>query len=135
MNINILTGIQKFLGFINDNWVMIASVITAGVVIFKKAKTYLNLSNEEKIEIAKAQIKEVMLTLVTQAECDYFEWKNAGSIKRSQVIDEIFAMYPILSCVTNQEEIISWIDDMIDVALEKMREVFEQNKEVCFQSE
>lgn len=129
MNINILTGIQKFLNFINENWVMIASVITAILVVIKRTKTYFGLSNVEKIEIAKAQIKEVMLTLVTQAECDYFEWKNAGSIKRSQVIDEIFAMYPILSCVTNQKEIISWIDEMIDNALEKMREIFEQNKE------
>ena len=125
---NILTGIQKFLDFINENWTIIASIITVIIVITKKAKSYFSLSQEEKLEIAKTQISEIMLRLVTEAECDYREWVKAGSIKRSQVIDEIFAMYPILSKITNQEEIIKWIDDMIDEALKEMRKIFEENK-------
>lgn len=126
---NILAGVQKFLNFINENWVMIASIITVGVVIFKKAKSYFSLSKDEQIKIAKAQIGEIMLMLVTQAECDYIEWQKAGNIKRSQVIDNIFAMFPILSKITNQEEIIAWLDEMIDAALKEMRKVFENNKE------
>ena len=124
---NILTGIQNFLNFINENWTMIASIIVTVIVIVKKAISYFGLPKEVQVEIAKAQIKEAMLRLVTEAECDYREWAKAGSIKRSQVIEEIFVMYPILSKVTNQEEIISWIDARIDEALKEMRKIFEEN--------
>ena len=94
-----------------------------------KVREYLNKSQEEKVEIAKTQINEVMLMLVTEAEQDYLEWTKAGAVKRSQVIDQVFAMYPILSSVTNQEEIIVWIDEAIDNALKTMRKIFEENKE------
>lgn len=126
---NVLIGIKNFLNFINENWTMIASIITVGIVVVKKIKTYFNLSKEEQVDIVKAQIAEVMLKLVTEAECDYQSWIKAGSIKRSQVIDEIFMMYPVLSEITNQKEIIIYIDNMIDEALEEMRKIFEENKD------
>lgn len=126
---NVLTGIQNFLEFINENWTMIASIFTLVIVIINKAKSYFSLSTEEQIKIAKAQINEIMLKLVTEAECNYQEFIKAGNIKRSQVIDEVFAMYPVLSKVTNQDEIIVWIDEAIDNALKEMRRVFEENAE------
>lgn len=126
---SILTGIQNFVDFIHENWTMITSIITIILIIWKKAKTYLSMSKDEKVTVAKAQIREIMLRLVTEAECDYSEWIKAGSIKRSQVIDEIFTMYPILSEVANQQEIIKWLDDMIVEALKEMRKIFEENKE------
>lgn len=125
----ILNGISKFLTFVNDNWVYITTVIGLALAVGNKVKDYLSKSQEEKIEIAKAQINEVMLMLVTEAECDYYEWIKSGEIKRAQVIDQVFAMYPILSRVTNQEEIIAWIDESIDNALKTMRKIFEENKE------
>lgn len=125
----ILDGITKFLAFVNDNWVYITTVIGLAIAVGNKVRDYLNKSNEEKIEIAKAQINEVMLMLVTEAECDWREWQKCGEVKRSQVIDQVFAMYPILSKVTNQEEIIAWIDESIDNALKTMRKIFEENKE------
>lgn len=125
----ILDGITKFLTFVNDNWVYITTVIGLAIAVGNKVRDYLNKSNEEKIEIAKAQINEVMLMLVTEAECDWREWQKCGEVKRSQVIDQVFAMYPILSRVTNQEEIIAWIDESIDNALKTMRKIFEENKE------
>ena len=124
----ILDGINKFLTFINDNWVYITTIIGLAIAVINKIRNYLNKSNEEKIEIAKAQINEVMLILVTEAEQDYLEWTKAGSVKRAQVIDQVFAMYPVLSTITNQEEIITWIDDAIDNALKEMRKIFEENK-------
>ena len=124
---NVLTGIHNFLNFINENWTMIASIFTICIVIAKKAKSYFNLSQDEQIKIARSQISEIMLRLVTEAECDYRQWIKAGSIKRSQVIDEVFTMYPVLSTITNQEEVIVWIDDAIDKALKEMRKIFEEN--------
>lgn len=124
----ILDGINKFLTFVNDNWVYITTIIGLAIAVGNKIKDYLNKSQDEKIEIAKAQINEVMLMLVTEAECDWREWQKCGEVKRSQVIDQVFAMYPILSKVTNQEEIIAWIDEAIDNALKTMRKIFEENK-------
>ena len=125
---NVLDGIQNFLQLINDNWVSIVVIISLIASIVKKTVNLFKESDDEKIEIAKKQIQETMLRLVTDAECQYDEWVKAGNIKRSQVIEEIFDKYPILSKVTNQEELIAWIDDVIDDSLDTLREIIaEQN--------
>lgn len=125
---NILNGIQNFLAFINDNWTGIMVIIGLAIAIIKKAKDYFSKSDDEKIEIAKAQIHEMILKMISDAEEDYEEWNKAGSIKRSQVIGEIFATYPVLSKVIDQTELIHWIDEEIDSALETLREIIEGNK-------
>lgn len=125
---NILNGIQNFLEFTNNNWTSITVIIALIITIVKKAKDYFNKSDEEKIAIAKKQIQETMLKLITDAEVDYLEWTKAGGVKRAQVIEQIFKKYPILSNVTNQEEVIKWIDEVIDESLKTMREIFDNNK-------
>ena len=126
---NILNGIRNFLQIINDNWTTIVVIIGLVIAIVKKAKSYFSKTNEEKVTIAKEQIKETILKLVTDAEVDYKEWAKAGAVKRAQVIEEIFLMYPVLAKVANQEKIIAWIDAMIDEALKTMREIFVKNEE------
>ncbi len=113
-----MDGIQNFLTFINDNWTSIIVIIGLILAIYKKAKVYFSKSNDEKIAIAKAQIKERILKIITDAEIDF-----EGSIKRSQVIGEIFEKYPILSKSINQQEVISWIDKEIDNSLKTLRKV------------
>ena len=132
---NILDGVRNFLQFINDNWTVITIIIGLIIAIKNKVEDYLKKSDEEKIAIAKAQIKETMLKLVSDAECDYLEWLKAGGIKRSQVIEEIFTMYPILSKVTDQEGLIKWIDAVIDEALKTMRDIFAENAEKVIETE
>lgn len=124
---NILNGIKNFLQIVNDNWTIIVIVIGLLVALFRKIKTYISYSNEGKIEIAKAQLKEFILKLVSDAEADYSEWVQAGSIKRAQVIKEIFVEYPILSKVTNQEELVEWIDQLINEALDELRDIVDKN--------
>lgn len=124
---DILNGLYNFLNFIETNWGMIAAITILVVSIGKKIYAFLGKSQEEKVEIAKKQISETMLKWVTEAEKDYRLWVSAGAIKRSQVIDQILDKYPILSKVTNQEEIIAWLDDTIDEALKIMRNIFEEN--------
>lgn len=127
---NILTGIHNFLSFIDENWTMIIVTIFLAISIAKKIYNFFSKSEEEKIAIAKKQVKETMLKLVTNAETDYLAWVSAGAIKRSQVIEEVFKKYPVLSKVANQDELIEWLDTTIDEALEEMRKIFaEQNKE------
>lgn len=130
VDFNVLYAIQNFLQLVNDNWTVIIVIIGLVIAIAQKAKAFFSKSDDEKIEIAKKQIQQTMLKLVTDAETDYLEWKNAGSVKRAQVIKKIFETYPILSKVTDQEELIKWIDEVIDESLETMRKVFEENKTV-----
>lgn len=120
---NILDGIQNFLQLLNDHWTSIVVIISLIASIAKKTADLFKESDDEKIAIAKKQIQETMLRLVTDAECQYDEWVKAGSIKRSQVIEEIFDRYPILSKVTNQEELITWIDSVIDESLNTLRDI------------
>lgn len=124
---NMLNGIQNFLEFINDNWTSIMVVIGLFIGVGKKVTDYFGKSNEEKIAIAKTQIQETMLRMITDAEMDFNEWNKAGSIKRSQVIEEVYASYPILSKVASQDEIIKWIDEQIDKSLETLREIIAEN--------
>lgn len=136
----VLDGIYNFLNFLNENWTLICSIVVVALAIAKKAQAFFTKSKEEReaiakaeienqIAIAKAQISEIMLRLVTEAEQDYLAWISAGEIKRAQVINEVFEMYPILSKVSNQEEIIEFLDGAIKEALKTMRKIFEENQQ------
>lgn len=125
---DILNGIKNFLSLINDNWTTILVIIGLALALWKKIESYSKLSTEKKIEIAKKQISENILKLITQAEKDYAEWEKAGSIKRSEVISEIYKEYPILAKVVNQEELVEWIDEQIDNALPTLRDIIKQNE-------
>lgn len=124
---SILDGVKNFLELVNTNWTTIVVIIGLVIAITKKSIVYFNKSDEEKIAIAKKQIQETVLKLITDAEENYDKWNQAGSIKRAQVIDELFANYPILSKVANQEDLIKWIDDVIDESLIILREIVENN--------
>ena len=124
----VVNGIKNFLKYINNNQTLIIIIIGLIITIYEKIKKYIKTSNKEKIDIAKEQIKEVILKLVSDAEVDYEEWNKAGSIKRSQVIEQIFSKYPILSKEMNQEELISWIDNVIDESLNTLRDIINKNK-------
>ncbi len=125
---NILNGIQKFLELINDNWTTIMVILGLAAAIAQKAKNYLAKSDDEKIAIAKMQIRETILKLVAEAEMDYEEWDVAGSIKRAQVINQIYEMYPVLSKIVEQPELVAWIDEQIDDALGTLRHIIKENE-------
>lgn len=123
----ILVGIRNFLGLINQNWTLITVIIGLVILAFKKVKNYLSLSKQEKINLALEQIRITSLKMVTDAETMYEDWIGAGSVKRSEVINDFFEKYPILSKVTDQEALIKKLDEIIDEALVTMREVIENN--------
>lgn len=124
---NIMDGITSFLTFVNDNWTAIVVALGLALGLARKIKVYIQKTEEEKIEIAKVYIKECILKMITDAELDYEEWKSAGSIKRSQVIQEIYDRYPVLEKVADQEALLAWIDEQINSALEILREVISKN--------
>lgn len=123
-----LNGIQNFLQFVNDNWTSIIIIISLIVAIVQKVKKYFAKSTEEQIATAKSQISEIVLKLITDAEVDYKDWEKAGSIKRSQVIQKIFDEYPILAKVADQQEVVNWIDEMIDTSLKELRNIVAENQ-------
>ena len=123
-----LNGIQNFLEIVNNNWTTIAVILGLCVALWKKIKDFLSKSNDEKIEVAKRQIQETMLKMITEAEIDFEDWNKAGSIKRSQVIGAIYNQYPILSKVADQTDMIAWIDNEINNSLKTLREVIKENK-------
>ena len=125
---NILNGIQKFWELINDNWTTTMVILGLAAAIAQKAKNYLAKSDDEKIAIAKMQIRETILKLVAEAEMDYEEWDVAGSIKRAQVINQIYEMYPVLSKIVEQPELVAWIDEQIDDALGTLRHIIKENE-------
>lgn len=123
----ILDGIKNFLMFVNEHWTEILVVAGLALAVWKKLKAYLEKTDEEKIQIAKDQLRETILKFVTQAEEDYDDWVKAGAVKRAQVIDVIFQKYPILNRVTDQKTLIQEIDGLIDEALDELREILSKN--------
>ena len=125
-----LNGIMNFLKFLNNNWTTIVVLIALVVAAIKRVVAFMSQSDESKIEIAKAQIKEIALKLITDAELDFEDWNKAGSIKRAQVIEQIYKLYPILSKVTNQQELTDWIDAIIDASLKELHNIVLLNDKV-----
>lgn len=123
-----MESIKSTLTFLYDNWTMILICLGLIVGIAKKTVSYFSASKAERIEIAKKQVEQAILRMITDAEKDYQSWQSAGAIKRSQVIEEIFAEYPILSKAIDQQALITWIDEQIDNALVELRRVIEENE-------
>ena len=123
-----MSSVQFFLTFIAQNWTFIVVVIGMVVGFFQRILAYIGKSKEERVEIAKAQIQEILLKLVTSAEDDFAEWNGAGAIKRSQVIEEVYKRYPILSKVADQKEILAWLDNEINNSLDTLLGVIAKNE-------
>lgn len=122
-----MKGLENFLRFINEHYVTIMVCIGLIIGIIQKIKTFLSKSDEEKIEIAKKQIRETMLKMITSAEIDFEQWNKAGEIKRAQVVEEIYSKYRILEKAISQEELIAWIDEQINESLKTLRKIVKEN--------
>lgn len=117
----------NILMWLKDNWLTLVIDLILIAEIIKQVYVFMNKSKEQKIEIIKAKINEIMLNYVKQAEEDYQDVVKAGALKRAQVIQQLYADYPELSTVINQEEIINYLDESIDNALKTLREIIKEN--------
>ena len=122
-----MESIVKLLSFLNDNWTFIITIIGLGIGLYTKIKNYINKSREEKINIALEQIRKSMLDLVVEAEREYGE--KTGALKRSKVLKEIYNSYPVLKDYIKQEDLEKKLDDIIDISLDKMKEMLSNNEE------
>jgi len=138
MNYPFLIGIYNFVDFLSKQWANIAAMLSILWLIYKKIQKLIEdfmkwykSSDEEKINCAKAQIKQSMLKYITDAEIDYTEMESSGQIKRSQVIKQIYQDFPILSKSNNHELLISWIDEEINDSLKTLREIIKKNSQTA----
>lgn len=122
-----MKAIQNLLQALNEHWtsILICSGLIVGLI--RQTIKFFNQSQDVQIAIAKQQISEIILKMITDAEVDYKDWEKSGSIKRSQVINEIYAKYPILSKAKSQKEVIDFIDTQIDNSLIELRKIIVEN--------
>lgn len=122
-----MKGVENFLRFINENYVSIAVCLGLIIGFVQKVYSFLKKSKEDQLEIAKSQIHQIVLRLITSAEIDFNDWNEAGELKRSQVISSILERFEILNRVTDQEEIIAFIDNEINESLKTLRKIVKEN--------
>jgi len=124
-----MEGFKNVLTWLYGNWSIF--IICAGLclALYQQFKKWQELTTNEKISLAKRQLQETILKYISDAEFEYSEISKSGSLKRSKVISQIYEDYPILSEVVNQENLVIWIDDLIDSALPTLRNIIETSCE------
>lgn len=123
-----MKGLINVIQMIVDNWTLIMTAIIIVCTGIIQLKDFFKKTKEERVEIAKKQIKECIMDYICRAEIDYSDMIKAGSVKRAQVIKEIFTQYPELNKLTDQDSLITWIDETIDEGLEELREIISKNE-------
>lgn len=137
-----MKSLQNLLEFLNNNWSQIVIILTLLLTVLTKLKAFIEnwqaKTQEEKdkaaqeafekaVETAKKALADYILILVSQAEIDWqSEDGKLGKTKRAQVIAQIYAKYPVLEQVQNKEELLSYIDNLINEALKTVREELRQ---------
>lgn len=130
-----MTSINKFLEFLDENWVFIIIILSTIFGIYQKIRIYQKLSKEEKEKELKSQVdrvikivSEIILEKLIVAESDYIEYKKMGTVKRSKVLNEIYEQYPILKEYIDQDYVIKKLDEIIDEGLAKAKKTLEELK-------
>lgn len=135
----------ELLQWIYDNWATIGTIAVLVYGIYKKAeksiKDWRNKTEEEKqkeideatkkaIDYAKSALADYILALVAKAEIDWAtQGDKLGDIKRAQVIAEIYAKYPVLEQVADKEELLAYVDQLINDALKIIRDKIRKEAE------
>ena len=120
----VVEKIITMLEFVNNNWGLFMILLALIFSIYVKVKGFIKLTPEQKIDIAKKAIKENILAYISDSEKTWLDYKKTGQVKRSEVISKIYNDYPILKEYINQEELIEFIDSLIDESLPEVNKIF-----------
>lgn len=116
-----MKSLQTIFQWIYDNWATLVAIITLAYGIYKKAvKTYSEWktkTEEERLEIAKASLKQCIIAIVKKAEEKWTE-KGSGEFKKADVLAEIYAKYPILEQYISKTDVYNYVDKLIEDAVE-----------------
>lgn len=136
-----MESLVKLAEFVKSNWASVTVIIGVAVAIYFKIKQeidkYRKMSEAEKqaeiqkqIEKVRSILSDQVLALVATAEIAWSdEGCKLGPVKRSEVIRKIYVQYPVLTYVADQEELLAYIDKLIDEALETVRKTVRRTQE------
>ena len=132
-----MQSVLDLLRFLEANWATLVAIATALFGLYqavkREVKNWKAKSEEEKeaalkaaqekaIQEARKALEAIVLKWCADAE---ILWADSGSklgpVKRSEVIAACFEQYPILLTVTDQDELMEYIDKLINQALETVR--------------
>ena len=137
-----MKSIIELLKWIQDNEASIVTILVLAFGIYARAKKFWEdwkkKTEEEKqaefdkaVEAAKAALADYILILVSKAELDWqSEEGKLGKIKKAQVIEQIYAKYPILEQVADKQALSDYIDLLINEALKTVRKELRPVEEV-----
>ena len=133
-----MEGIIKLLQWLTNNWASVVTIIILIIGLVARTRKFITDWNSKTIEekekaekeafdkavaYALGALNDYILILVSKAEID---WKSQegklGQTKRAQVIKEIYEKYPVLEQVEDKNDLLRYIDDLIDKSLEIVRE-------------
>lgn len=123
-----MKGIISVLNFLSDNWASILAVLGLIIAIVSKTVQFLKLTKEQRKEFITKQIANMTLHLVAEAEALY--GSKTGEIKRSYVFDKIYTSFPELQNLISRDELERVVDDAIESALEKIKDILKKKTEV-----
>lgn len=106
--------------FILENWPVIVAVIAVVAVAAVAVVRFVGLPTAEQL----AKVREWLLWAVTEAEKDL--GGGTGKLKLRQVYDLFVTRFPWLAKLVSFE----LFSDMVDEALEQMREMLDTNEAV-----
>lgn len=106
--------------FILENWPIIVAVIAVVAVAAVAVARFVGLPTERQL----AKVREWLLWAVTEAEKDL--GGGTGKLKLRQVYDLFVTRFPWLAKLVSFE----LFSDMVDDALEEMREMLDTNQAV-----
>jgi hypothetical protein len=109
-----MTAIVNLLTLINDNWATIITIIGLSILLGKKVKEYMALSEHDRVNIALKAVRTQLLEIMSEAEIAWDNYKKTGEIKKSKVFQVVYDKFPILKEYCDQDMIISEIEKMID---------------------
>ncbi len=108
------------MNFIINNWYIILALVAVLGVAAWYVYRYFNLPSEAQL----AKVREWLLWAVTEAEKEL--GGGTGKLKLRQVYDLFVTRFPWLAKIVSFE----LFSDMVDDALDEMREMLQNNKAV-----
>ena len=121
-----MTGINNTIALINQYWSTLIALVGFVFLLSVEIKKYLKMSDEEKVQAALKAIKPILLKHMSEAEVKWDNYKKAGELKKSAVIQKVYDQFPVLKTYKNQDELIKMIETMIDEQLVEVNRIINE---------
>lgn len=123
-----MNGLTNFVNLIQSQWTNILVVVAILFGVIRTGINYYSMSKEQRTEAALTVVKSELLKLMSHAELQWSDIKKSGSLKRSQVIKDIYTQFPFLASYIDQETLLKRLYEMIDTEMENMNKILNNDK-------